>query len=46
METAVSPIPVETVKYLDGFEIKIPELGTAKLAQKDDEEEDLLIWLM
>jgi hypothetical protein len=46
MREAVSPIPVQTIKHLDGIQIIVPSIGTATLAKTDDEEEDLLLWLI
>lgn len=46
MERAVSPIPVQPIKHLDAIQIVLPDVGTATLAKNDDEEEDLLLWLI
>ncbi len=46
MEAATSPIPIQPNKHLDGIQITIPAIGTATLANQEDDEEDILIWLM
>lgn len=46
MERLVAPIPVERFKDLPAIEIKIPELGSARLEKYDEDEEDDLLWMM